>query len=116
MLHYFIKTAVSVIIIVLVSEISKRSSLFGSLLASLPFVSILSMIWLWKDTQSVEKVSGLSTGIFWMVLPTLPMFLLIPYLMKKQVDFSMALTLGCGLTIILYTAMGFFLKKYGMGV
>jgi uncharacterized MAPEG superfamily protein len=62
--YYFAKVFITAILVVLISEISKRSSLIAAILASLPIVSILAFIWLYIDTKSVEKISGLSTSIF----------------------------------------------------
>jgi hypothetical protein len=65
--HYIAKVFLTAILVVLISEISKRSSLIEAILASLPMVSILAFIWLYIDTKSVEKISELSTSIFWLV-------------------------------------------------
>ena len=71
MLYYILKFTISALLIVAISEVSKRYSLAAGILASLPIISILAMIWLYVDTNSIQKVSKLSTSIFWMVLPSL---------------------------------------------
>src|SRR5690349_12496787 len=71
MTQYIIKLLISAAIIVAVSEVSKRSSLIGGLLASLPLTSFLAMLWLYKDTKDTAKVAALSMSIFWLVLPSL---------------------------------------------
>src|SRR5215213_6353094 len=71
MIHAIIKFSVSAAILVGVSEIAKRSSLLGGLLASLPLTSLLALIWLWQDTRDPVKVAALSTSILWLVLPSL---------------------------------------------
>ena len=76
MVYYVLKFFISALLIVAISEISKRYSLAAGILASLPVVSVLAMIWLYIDTSSVEKVSKLSTSIFWMVLPSLSLFII----------------------------------------
>lgn len=101
-MQYIIKTALSALIIVAVSEISKRNSLLGGLFASLPLVSVLALIWLYIDTKSVDKVAALSMSIFWMVLPSLTLFLLLPVLLKKQMPFYGALFLACLITSLMY--------------
>ena len=71
MFYYILKFTISALLIVAISEVSKRYSLAAGILASLPIISILAMIWLYVDTNSIQKVSKLSTSIFWMVLPSL---------------------------------------------
>jgi hypothetical protein len=101
-------------LIVVISEISKRYSLTAGILASLPLVSVLAMIWLYIDTSSIEKVSQLSTSIFWMVLPSLSLFIMLPLLLKAKVPFYPALTISALVMVILYYLMIVILKKLGM--
>src|SRR6516165_3555459 len=75
MLYLITKALISGVIIAAASEASKRSPTYGALLVSLPLISILAMIWLWRDTGDGERTAALSEGTFWLVLPTLPMFL-----------------------------------------
>ena len=82
MLYYIIKIIVSSFLIVLISEISKRNSFIGGLLASMPLISILAFIWLYIDTQDSEKVIALAYSIFWLVLPSLTLFIMLPFLLK----------------------------------
>ena len=104
MLYLVLKALLSGIIVAAVSEISKRYPGFGGLVASLPLVSVLGMIWLWRDTHDAETLALHATGTFWFVLPSLPMFLLLPALLRKGIPFWGALACGCGLTIGLYFA------------
>jgi hypothetical protein len=99
MLYPVIKFALSAAIIVAVSEVSKRSTLAGSLLVSLPLVSLLAMVWLWLDTRDVQKISALSTGIFWLVLPSLLLFISLPQLLRRGMTFPLAL--GASILIML---------------
>ena len=78
MIYYAIKIAITTILIVAISEISKRNSLAGAVLASIPLVSVLAMFWLYIDTNDSTKVSNLSSSIFWLVLPSLTLFLALP--------------------------------------
>lgn len=105
MLYLLIKAAISGVIVALVSEIAKRYPGLGGLLASLPLISILGMIWLWRDTRDPARLADHATATFWFVLPSLPMFLLVPALLKRGVGFWPALAAGCALTIALYAAM-----------
>lgn len=105
MLYLAIKAVVSAIIIVIVSETARRNPGTGALIASLPLISVLGMIWLWRDTQDVARMAEHSAATFWYVLPSLPMFLIIPVLLKRGIGFWPALAAGCVLTVVLYTAM-----------
>lgn len=110
MFYLAIKTIISALIIVTVSEVSKRSSLMGALLASLPLVSYLGMIWLYIDTRSVEKVSQLSISVFWMVIPSLSLFIVLPILLKNGLNFYLALFISTVIMIIVYFTMIYILK------
>ena len=114
MLFAFIKAAISGIIVALISEVTKRSPAFGALIASLPIVSVLAMIWLWHETQDSERIAAHSESTFWLVLPSLPMFLVLPALLRSGVHFYIALGLSCILTAILYIIMVSILKKFGV--
>ena len=114
MLYYVLKVAISALLIVAVSEISKRYSLAAGILASLPIVSVLAMIWLYIDTSSVEKVSQLSTSIFWMVLPSLSLFAMLPLFLKSKVPFYAALTISALVMLLLYYLMIVILKRLGV--
>jgi len=76
MIYYIIKVLLSSVIIVAVSEISKRSTLMGSIIASVPLVSLLAFIWMYIDTKDTVKIAELSQGIFWLVIPSLLFFIL----------------------------------------
>lgn len=114
MLYLAVKALISGIIIAAVSEIAKRSPGFGALVASLPLVSVLGMIWLWRDTHDPIGMAAHSRATFWFVLPSLPMFLAIPALLNRGVPFWLALTAGCLLTIALYLAMTWAGPRFGL--
>lgn len=105
MLYLIVKAALSGVIIALVSEAARRSPGLGALIASLPLVSILGMIWLWRDTGEPDRLAAHAEATFWLVLPSLPMFLLVPLLLRRGLDFWLALGAGCLLTVILYLLM-----------
>src|ERR687897_1833543 len=100
-----IKGVLSGIIIAIVSEVAKRYPGFGALIASLPLVSVLGMIWLWRDKPDTANMAAHAEATFWFVLPSLPMFLLIPAMLRQGYSFWTALAAGCVLTIALYFAM-----------
>lgn len=104
MIQYITKTVITLAIIIAVSVIGKKSSLIGGILISLPIVSILAMMWLWVDTKDKIKVAQLSISIFWLVIPSLMLFISLPILLKKF-DFGWAMLFACGLTVIAYYLM-----------
>lgn len=87
MVYFIIKAALSGIIIAIVSEVAKRNPGFGALIASLPLVSLLGIMWLWRDKPDIENMAAHVEATFWFVLPSLPMFLLIPLLLRNGVSF-----------------------------
>ncbi len=114
MLYLAIKALISGIIIAAVSEIAKRSPGFGALVASLPLVSVLGMIWLWRDTHDRVGMAAHAHATFWFVVPSLPMFLLIPALLNRGAPFWIALVVSCLLTIALYGAMIWLAPRIGL--
>ncbi len=72
------KAALSGALVVTVSEAAKRNPTWGGLIASLPLVSVLALVWLWNDTKDVARIASLAQAIFWFALPSLPMFLVFP--------------------------------------
>ena len=114
MIYLIIKAALSGVIVALVSEVSRRYAGLGGLLASLPLVSVLGMVWLWRDTGDSTRLASHAAATFWFVLPSLPMFLLIPALLKRGLGFYPALVLGCLLTMALYGLMIWVGPKLGL--
>jgi hypothetical protein len=102
MTYLIIKAAISGILIALASEVARRYAGFGALIASLPLVSVIGMIWLWRDTHDPIRLADHAAATLWFVAPSLPMFLLIPALLRAGVGFWLALGLGCLLTVVLY--------------
>jgi len=114
MAYTFLKLLVTVVLVVAISETAKRSSLAGALLASLPLVSILAFVWLYLDTGNTEKVAVLSYGIFWLVLPSLILFIALPQLLKAGWGFWASLATASLLTVAGYFLMVWLLRKCGM--
>lgn len=114
MLYLTIKAALSGIIIAIVSEVARRSPTLGALIVSLPLVSILGILWLWHDTGDAERIAAHAQATFWYVLPTLPMFLLLPLLLRYGINFWAALAAACALTFGLYLITIWLLGKFGM--
>jgi len=107
----FIKIAVSALIVASVAEISKRSTAFGALVAALPLTSVLAMIWLYRDTHDTARVMALSSGIAWLVLPSLLLFVLLPVLLKRGVSFYAALGIASGATIVVSLLASLLLQR-----
>ena len=97
-----VKVLLTAVIVVAVSELGKRSTLAGALLASLPLTSLLAIIWLWRDSHDPERVAELTASAFWFILPSLPMFLVLPALLRTGVTFWLAMALSVVGTLMLY--------------
>jgi hypothetical protein len=102
MLYLIIKAALSGAIVAAVSEIARRYPGWGGLLASLPLTSLLAMIWLWRDSHDPERVAELTAGIFWFILPSLPLFLVMPWLLRSGVAFWLAMAISVAGTLAIY--------------
>ncbi|HEY9686527.1 MAG TPA: DUF3147 family protein [Coleofasciculaceae cyanobacterium] len=114
MTYFLIKTLVSALIIAAVSELSRRSTLFGAVVASLPLTSILAFIWLYRDTRNATVVAQLAQDILWLVFPSLVLFIVLPLLLKKQMPFYPALLLASLATIGAYGLMLMLFTKIGL--
>ena len=114
--YIILKLIISSGIITLVSEISKKSSLIGGIIASIPLISVLSMIWLYIDSKDIEKVKNLSTSIFWMVIPSLTLFLSLPILINIGFNFWYSLIIASILTIGFYILTLLTLSYYGIKI
>ena len=114
MLYALTKALLSGAIVAAASEVAKRSPTYGALIVSLPVISILTMIWLWRDTGDNERIAALSEGAFWLVLPTLPMFLVLPALLRYGLSFPISIALACALTVGLYLLTAWVLAKSGI--
>jgi hypothetical protein len=114
--YLIIKAALSGIIIMIVSEVSRRNPSIGGLIASLPVISILAFIWLWRDTTDTERVAAQAEATFWYIFPSIPMFLALPAMLRNGVGFWMALALSCVLTLLLYSATMSLLPRIGINV
>ena len=110
------KALLSGALIAAIAEIGKRLPTLGALVASLPLVSVLGMVFLWYARPDAENMALHAEATFWYVLPSLPMFLLIPALLRGGAPFWAALVAGCLLTIVLYLAMIHFGPRFGIRV
>ena len=114
MIYYLVKIAVTTVLVVAISEIAKRSTFTGALLASVPLISVLAMFWLYIDTKDVTKVSALATSVFWLVLPSLALFVTLPFLLKQGLNFYLSISVSIGITIGCYFLLISLLNYYGV--
>lgn len=114
MIYYLTKIAITTLLIVLISEIAKRSSFIAALLASIPLVSVLAMIWLYAETKDIEKVSSLATSVFWLVIPSLALFIALPLLLKQGLNFYLSIGIAILITIGCYGIMVYLLNYFGI--
>ncbi len=114
-MYYALKVIISAIFIVVISELSKRSSFLGAILASIPLVSVMAFIWMYIDTKNIEEISKLSISIFWLVIPSLVLFIALPVLLK-YFNFYISLIGAISLTIISYSLMIYLLEKFNISL
>ena len=114
MLYLLVKAVVSGVLIAAISEVARRSPGWGGLLASLPLTSLIAMIWLWRDTGDEQRIAQLSLGAFWFVLPSLPLFLIVPLMLRSGWAFWPTLLAACAVTLALYAAMFAIGARLGM--
>ena len=100
-------------LVVCVSEFAKRSDKLGGLIAALPLVTVLTLIWLYLEQQPVSKIANHAYYTFWYVVPTLPMFLLFPYLLPK-LGFVITLIICILFTIFVFVGFAFVMKHFGI--
>ena len=111
-----IKILISSGIILLVSEIAKKDNLFGSLIASIPLVSVLSMIWLYVDTNDINKVKAMANGILWMIVPSMSLFIVLPMLIDYGIKFYLSLTISIMVTMVCYLLTISLMNYFGFEV
>jgi hypothetical protein len=116
MVYFIIKCALSGIIIAVASEIARRSPSFGALIVSLPLVSLLAILWLWRDTGDAEQIANLAQSTVWYILPSLPMFLILPAMLRAGIGFWLSMGATCALTILLYFITAWSLAKFGINL
>lgn len=114
-MYVLIKVALTAGIVVLASEIARRSTLLGGLVAALPLVSLLALVWLYIDSGDAVRVAAFSRSVFWLVLPSLPLFLILPALLEARMRFYPALLLSLAVMAVSYGIVGLILKRVGGG-
>lgn len=114
MTYFITKLIITSLLIVLISEISKRSSLAGALLAAIPLVSILAMTWMYIDTNDSNSAVEFSNRIVWLIAPSMTLFLVFPILIKKGMGFYPSMGISVVSTITAYYLLILILEKFGV--
>lgn len=102
MAYLITKLAATALIVVVVSELAKRSALLGAILASVPLVSVLAMIWIYVETRDTARLAAFSVDVLWLVLPSLVLFAVLPMLLRLGVGFWWSLGAGIAATVLAY--------------
>ncbi|HQN64569.1 MAG TPA: DUF3147 family protein [Methylophilus sp.] len=113
--YVIIKYLITAAVVVAVSEAAKASDKLGGLIAALPMVTVLTLIWLHVERQPVEKIANHAWYTFWYVLPTLPMFLLFPYLLSK-LGFWLTMLASVIITLVAFYVYAQAMAKFGVNL
>ena len=112
-MFYIIKIIITTFLVIAIAELAKRNSIMGAVLASIPLISVLAMLWLYLDTKNAQAVATLSKDIFWLVLPSLSLFIALPILLKTQLNFYLCLLSSILICSGCYSIMLLVLKRFG---
>ncbi|MEM6821907.1 MAG: DUF3147 family protein [Verrucomicrobiota bacterium] len=115
MLFYITKVVVSAFLVVLVTELVKRTQFWGPLIASLPFLSILTIFWIYWETQDVPRIKQFSYSVFWLVLPSLVFFIVLPLCLEK-LGFILSMFFACASALVSFALLLWVLSKFGMRI
>ena len=113
-LAFLIRAALSGIIIAIIALVSRRLPGLGAQIASLPLISMLGILWLWRDTGDRVLIADHMAATFWYVLPSLPMFLIMPWMLRNGWNFWMTFGVGVVATMLLYLLMIRLLASFGI--
>ena len=112
-----LKYLITAALVVAISKIAKYSDRLGALIAALPMVTVLAMTWMffeYKGQEQTEKIANHAYYTFWYVIPTMPMFLLMPWMLRKGVHYGWVLLAGCVLTVVLFVITAWIMKRFGI--
>ncbi|MDA3837910.1 MAG: DUF3147 family protein [Candidatus Delongbacteria bacterium] len=112
-MYYALKVIISAALIVIISEISKRYQILGAILASIPLISVMAIIWMYFETKDVESIQTFSKSVFWLVLPSLSFFIIFPLMLKYNLNFWVSFLSSTAIMIVLYYLLTLVLKKFG---
>jgi len=114
MIYYFIKLIITALVVVIVSEVAKRSTFIGAIIISIPLTSLLAFTWLYIDTKDYQKVIDLSYGTILLSIPSFAFFIILPILLKLKQNFAFSIAISIIGTAIIYFIFSYFLKKFGI--
>ena len=112
--YLILKALISGFLVAIASEVARLWPGWGALIVSLPLVSLLTFIWLWIDTREPTRIAELSQSTFWFFLPSMPLFLVLPAMLRSGISFWIALLVSCALTIALYWGMTLIGPRLGL--
>ena len=113
MQYLIVKYLITAGVVVLVSELAKRSDKIGGLVAALPLVTVLTLIWLYVEQQPVSKIANHAWYTFWYVIPTLPMFLAFPVLLPR-IGFWPTLLACIVITMVCFGLFAVAVRRFGI--
>ncbi len=113
-MQFLLNTVISALVIAASAQLAQRSNLLAAVLVSLPLSSILALSLLYVKTGDAAKVTEFSYGIFWLVIPSLGLFLLLPFLIKQGLSFWLSLAVSCLTLSLVYPLYSWGLRKIGL--
>ena len=113
-MYLILKTLISAIIIVVVSEIAKRYTWTAAIIVSLPLTSLLAFVWLYWDTKDTQKVIELSYSTIVMSIPSFVFFIVLPILLKFKQNFILSIIVSILSTALAYIIFMFIVKKFNI--
>jgi len=114
MTYYLVKLIITALVIVVVSEVAKKSTFVGAIIISIPLTSLLAFIWLYVDTKDYQKVIDLSYGTIILSVPSFAFFIILPILLKLKYNFVISIIISIIGTAFIYFIFTFLLKKFGI--
>ena len=114
MTYYLVKLIITALVVVVVSEVAKKSTFIGAIIISIPLTSLLAFIWLYVDTKDYQKVIDLSYGTILLSIPSFAFFIILPILLKFKYNFIISITISIIGTAFIYFIFTFLLKKFGI--
>jgi hypothetical protein len=110
----WLKILISAALLVAISEVAKRSDRLGAFIGAMPWVTTLAMIWLFAERQGNERIASHAWYTFWYVLPTLPMFLQLPWMLRRGFSFPLSLAASCLLTAACFWFTARLARRWGV--
>ncbi len=113
-MYVLLKALLSGAIVAAASEVARRSSLLGAVLISLPLMSILALVWLYRDTRDAGEVASLSWSILWVIPPSVVFFVALPLALRNGAEFWVALITACAATAVSYAIWVWLARRVGL--